>query len=205
MLKRASLDLLFYLGIPLVVWNYFRVELGDYYAILFGMVPALIYTVISFVIKREWNVTGVFFMSIIGLNFLFNVLSHNAEQELWNGVYMAIISTAFYLITLAFKRPIGLYFFVDYSFAKGIPREQSFSLYRSAENYRHIVRFTWFLVLREVVVGSVKSFLILEKGIEGFNTIQLTSSVLGYAFTGMTIYYVVYIIKNLKKGSPQDA
>lgn len=199
MIKRIILDVFFYLGVPLLVWNLFKEDLGEYHAILFGMLPAVIYTVVSFILKKEWNVTGVFFLSIISLNFLFNVLSENAEQELWNGVYMCGISIAFYVITILAKKPIGIYFFIDYAHAKGVPREDSSKLYRSSDNYHHFVKFTWFLVLREVVVGVVKSILILEKGVDGFNTIQITSSVLGYVFTGLTIVYVIYILKNIKK------
>lgn len=197
--KRIFLDAFFYLGVPLLMWNLFRENLGDYYAILYGMLPAVIYTIAMAVIKKEWNVTGLFFLSLISLNFIFNLLSKTAEQELWNGVYMSIISIAFYLLTILIKRPIGMYFFIDYAYAKGVPRKASKTLYRSAQNYHHFVKFTLFLILREVIVGGVKSFLIFDKGIEAFNTIQVTSSVLGYIFTGLTVVYVIYIIKKTKK------
>jgi len=198
MIKRVILDIFFYLGVPLLVWNIFKEDLGEYYAILFGMVPALVYTIIKFILKKEWNVTGIFFLSIISLNFIFNVLSENAEQELWNGVYMAVLSIVFYVITILAKSPIGIYFFIDYAHAKGVPRKNSSKLYRSPENYHHFVKFTLFLVLREAVIGVVKSILILEKGVQGFNTIQITSSVLSYVFTGLTIVYVIYILKQIK-------
>jgi hypothetical protein len=199
MSKRILLDAFFYLAVPLLMWNMFRESLGDYYTILYGMLPAVIYTIAMAVIKKEWNVTGIFFLSLISLNFVFNLISKTAEQELWNGVYMSIISIAFYLLTILIKKPIGMYFFIDYAYAKGVPRKASKALYRTTENYGHFVKFTLFLVLREVVVGGVKSFLIFNKGVEAFNTIQVTSSVLGYVFTGLTVLYVIYIIKRTKK------
>lgn len=199
MAKRIFLDAFFYLGVPLLIWNFFREDLGDYYAILYGMLPAVIYTIAMAVIKKEWNVTGIFFLSLISLNFVFNLISKTAVQELWNGVYMSIISIVFYMLTIRIKKPIGMYFFIDYAYAKGVPRKASKALYTSSENYGYFVQFTLFLVLREIVTGGVKSYLIFDKGVEAFNTIQLTSSIIGYIFTGLTVFYVIYIIKKTKK------
>jgi hypothetical protein len=199
MKKRIILDLFFYIGIPLLVWNFLRQYTGDYNAILFGMVPAVIYTIAMVIINKEWNVTGVFFLSIISLNWLFNLLSHTAEQELWNGVIMSVISVVFYVFTLLLRRPIGMYFFIDYAHAKGIPRKDSTLLYRSSQNFHHFVNFTLFLISREVIVGGVKSVMIDALGVEGFNSIQITTAVLNYVFTGFTVLYVIYILKKIKK------
>lgn len=198
MIKRVFLDLLFYLGIPLLLWNVFREDLGDYTTILVGMVPAVVYTVVMLIIKKEWNVTGIFFLSIISLNWILNLFSNTAEQELWNGVYMSVISIAFYALTLLVKRPIGMYFFVDYAHAKGVPRKESFAKYKSKENFHHFVNFTLFLGLREILQGGIKSYLIITKGVEGFNHIQIITTVLGYTFTAIMIFYVMYILKKIK-------
>jgi hypothetical protein len=125
-------------------------------------------------------------------------LSKTAEQELWNGVYMSVISFSFYVLTIVIKKPIGMYFFIDYAFAKGIPRKVSKELYSSSNNFHYFVEFTLFLMVREVVVGAIKSFLIFNKGVSAFNTIQITSSVLEYVFTGLTVFYVIYILKKIK-------
>ena len=93
---------------------------------------------------------------------------------------------------------IGMYFFIDYAFAKGIPRKVSKELYSSSNNFHYFVEFTLFLMVREVVVGAIKSFLIFNKGVSAFNTIQITSSVLEYVFTGLTVFYVIYILKKIK-------
>lgn len=199
MFKRILLDAFFYLAVPLITWNLFREDLGDYLTILMGMLPAVIYTIAMAILKKEWNVTGIFFLSIISMNFIFNLLSKSAEQELWNGVYMNIISIVFYLITIFIKKPIGMYFFIDYAFAKGIPREKSKVLYRKPKNYPYFVKLTILLTLREVVLVTVLSYIIIEKGVDGFNTFQATNSVLGYIFMGLTVLYVIYIAKNLEK------
>ena len=198
MKNKLLLDAFFYLGVPLLMWNLFRESLGDYHTILYGMLPAVIYTIVVAFINKEWNVTGIFFISIISMNFLFNLLSKTAEQELWNCVYMSVISFSFYVLTIVIKKPIGMYFFIDYAFAKGIPRKVSKELYSSSNNFHYFVEFTLFLMVREVVVGAIKSFLIFNKGVSAFNTIQITSSVLEYVFTGLTVFYVIYILKKIK-------
>lgn len=198
MIKRIFFDVFFYLAVPLIIWNLFRNDLGDYYTILFGMVPSVMYTITVFIIKKEWNVTGIFFLSLISMNMLFNILSDTAEQELWNSVYMGIISVIFYLLTIFVKKPIGMYFFIDYAHAKGVPREDSLKLYRENKNYPHFIKFTLFLILREVIVSIVKSILIVEKGVDGFNAIQITNAVLNYTFTGLTVVYVIHILRRIK-------
>ena len=197
--KKIFLDAFFYLVIPLLMWNLFRENFGDYLTILYGMLPAVIYTILVAITEKEWNVTGLFFLSLISLNFLFNLISKTAEQELWNGVYMCIISFVFYLFTILIKKPIGMYFFIDYAYAKGAPRSASKALYSSSENYHHFVNFTAFLVLSEIITGAVVSLLISDKGVSAFNTIQITSSVLGYVFNGLTVVYVIYILKRIKE------
>lgn len=204
MKKRVFLDLIFYLGIPLLAWNLCRESWGDYLTVLLGMLPAVIYTIVTFVKNREWNVTGIFFLSLIALNFIMNLLSHTALQELWNSVWMGCISIAFYLLTMVIKRPIGVYFFIDYAYARGVPREQSRALYCSPDHFHHFFKFTLFLCFRELVVIIVKSVMIKELGIEGFNTIQVTSTVFNYVFTAFMVAYIMYIVKQVSKGSQVD-
>lgn len=199
MRKRIILDMLIYLGIPLLAWNLGRSYWGDYLTILYGMVPAVIYTVVTFIWNREWNITGIFFLAIISLNFLMNLLSHSAEQELWNSVHLGILSIVFYSFTILIKRPIGMYFFIDYAYAKGIPRENSRALYSSPRFFHYFVKFTLFLCLRELIVIIVKSGMITRMGIGGFNTILITNTVLNYIFTAFMIMYIMYIVKQIAK------
>lgn len=199
MKRRIIMDLLFYLGIPMLAWNFCRESWGDYLTVLLGMLPAVIYTIVSFILNREWNVTGVFFLSIISLNFLMNLLSHTATQELWNSVWMGCISIIFYMFTILIKRPIGIYFFIDYAFAQGVPRGKSRALYRSPKHFYHFVNFTLFLCSRELVVIIVKSLMIKKMGVEGFNSIQIFSTALNYAFTALMVFYIIYIVKQISK------
>lgn len=197
MKRRVIMDLIFYLGIPMLAWNFCREFWGDYLTVLLGMLPAVIYTIVSFILNREWNVTGIFFLSIISLNFLMNLLSHTAIQELWNGVWMGCLSITFYGFTILITRPIGIYFFIDYAHARGVPREKSRALYCSPKHFHHFVNFTLFLCFRELFVIIVKSFMIKKMGVEGFNSIQLFSTTLNYAFTALMVFYIIYILKQI--------
>lgn len=205
MKKKIILDILFYLGIPLLFWNTMRTQLGDYHTILIGMIPAVIYTVVTVFSDKQLNVTGIFFMSWIVLTWFMNLASHTAIQELWNNVIVNGITGTFYLLTIAIKRPMGMYFFIDYAFARGIPRERTRKLYRLPENFHYFNEFTLFLLSREIVEIAVLSFLIEEYGVGGYNTIQITSSVISYVFLGLTVLYVIYIAKKIKKSPKVEA
>ena len=203
MKNRMLLDAFFYIGVPLIAWNFFREHWGDYYTILFGMVPGVIYTIVTFIVNKEWNITGIFFLSIISLNLVMNLFSSTAEEELWNAVWLGYASIVFYSITILIRKPIGIFFFIDYAYAKGKPRAESRALYRAPENFHHFIKFTLFLIAREIVVIVVKTTMINELGVEGFNSIQITTSVINYIFTGLTIFYVIYILKHIKKVEPE--
>jgi hypothetical protein len=95
MKKKITLDLFFYLAMPLLAWNLLRGHFSDYLLILLGLVPGLVYTLVTFVREREWSVSGVFFLAIISANLALNLLSTSAEQELWNPVWLSYASIAF--------------------------------------------------------------------------------------------------------------
>ncbi len=204
MKKKILMDIFFYLAVPLLAWNLLREMFSDYHVVLFGMVPAVIYTAVSFFRSREWNVTGMFFLGLITLNLAMNIESDTAEEILWNGVWMGYISIAFYVFTIAIKRPIGMYFFIDYAYSRGVPRERSAALYKAPENIHHFYKFTLFLILREVVVIVVKSSMIKTQGIEGFNQIQVTTTTINYAFTALMIYYIIRIIRQVTPPANAD-
>jgi len=207
MKRKIILDLFFYLAMPLLAWNLLRGHFSDYLLILIGLVPGLAYTVASFVAERQWSVSGVFFLVIISLNLALNLLSSTAEQELWNPVWLSCLSIAFYAFTMLIRRPLGIYFFIDYAHSKGVPRERSRAIYRHPRNLRHFYAFTGFLMLREAAVIVVKAPMIERLGVAGFNQIQLAGSAINYVFTGLMVVYIIYILKHIDHSVPpaQDA
>jgi hypothetical protein len=202
MKKKIALDLFFYLAVPLLAWNLLRGHFSDYLLILVGLVPGLAYTFAGFMLEREWSVSGVFFLTIICLNLAMNLLSSTAEEELWNPVWLSYLSIAFYAVTMLVRRPIGIYFFIDYAYSRGVPRDRSRALYRSKANFHYFYKFTAFLMLREAAAIVVKTGMIERLGVAGFNRIQLASSVINYAFTGLLVLFVIYILRHIDHTDP---
>lgn len=202
MKRKITLDLFFYLAMPLLAWNLLRGHYSDYVLILIGLVPGLAYTLVTFLREREWSVSGLFFLTIIGANLALNLLSSTAEQELWNPVWLSYASIAFYALTMLVGRPIGLYFFIDYAHSRGVPRERSRALYRSKDNFHYFYKFTAFLMLREVAAIVVKTAMIERLGVAGFNRIQLASSAINYAFTALMVMLVIYILRRIDHSAP---
>ena len=54
-----------HLAVPLLMWNLFRENLGDYHTILYGMLPAVIYTVVVAIIHKVWNLKGLTTLYVI--------------------------------------------------------------------------------------------------------------------------------------------
>jgi hypothetical protein len=54
-----------------------------------------------------------------------------------------------------------------------------------------------FLMLREVASIVVKTAMIERLGVAGFNRIQLASSVINYAFTGLMVLFIIYILRHI--------
>lgn len=195
--KRILLDLLVYLIIPLLCWNLFRGTISDYWLITIGLVPGLIYTIVTVAIEKEWSISGVFLLVMISLNLVVNLLSSTATQALWNPVWLSAATIVFYVLTMAAKRPFGIFFFIDYAHRMGMPRERAVKLYGHPANIGHFYKFTAFLMLREVVTILVRAVLLTIYGVDGYNQVSVGNSVVNYAFTGLTVVYVIYILKHM--------
>jgi hypothetical protein len=199
MKKKIILDILLYLGIPLLLWNYRHTfSLSDYYAIFLGLVPGLLYTILDFFRSKEFNVSGLFLMVVMVLNFIFNILSKNALQELWSGIYVSLILIVIYIVSMIARKPIGMFFFVDYAYAKGIPRKVSTERYSQKKYLPYFQWFTVFLATRELIVVVIKSIMIRNFGLQGFNTIQVVMNTISYAFVALTFLVVIRILKKIK-------
>lgn len=111
-------DIICYAVIPFFIWNYGRGILGDYYALLLSTVPGLIYTLYRFITERQLNLTGLFIISSLAISTTVNLLSSTAEDMLWNQVYVGIAFAMIFLLSIVIKKPLALYFAVDFVFLK---------------------------------------------------------------------------------------
>ncbi len=207
MKQKILLDLFAYCVIPLLGWNLLRGHVSDYALVSLCLIPGLLYTVATVVIQKEWSISGMFFLIIIVLNLVVNLLSSTAEEELWNPVWLSGAVTVFYIVTMLLKRPFGMFFFIDYAYAKGIPRAHSRSLYTHPRNIHYFYKFTTFLMLREIASIGIKAALLARYGVEGYNQLNVATSVINYAFTGLMVLYIIYIQRHIDYSvvAPQPA
>jgi len=104
MKKLMVLDLIFYMILPLLLWNYGREPFGDYYAMLLSTVPGFIYTVYRFLRERQLNISGLLIILSLFLSTIINLLSGSAENMLWNQVYFGYVYAALFLLSILFRK-----------------------------------------------------------------------------------------------------
>ena len=60
-------------------------------------------------------------MSLL-LGALVDLLSGSAIQMLWNSVWLGFVFTVVYLVSMLVRKPLALYFAVDFAYLQGFPR-----------------------------------------------------------------------------------
>jgi len=198
MKKKFLYEIILSIIIPLVIWNISRKQIGDYYAMLLTTLPGFIYTIWKFFRCRQFNVTGVFILITLILWRTLDIISHSAEGMLWNGVYINIMYSIFWIITIIIKKPMGMYFFVDYAYLKGYSREASKELFMQKKLFRYFQYFTGFLVIKDLEGAILKAWFIKEYGVSGFNKIIIYMNINGYIFAGMVLIIMLFIEKKIK-------
>ncbi|MGD6965391.1 VC0807 family protein [Rossellomorea vietnamensis] len=192
------LDLIFYGALPLLFWNVLRDVTGDYYAMLLSSVPAIFYTMYRFWEMKRVNVFGIYLISTLVIGTLIEVLAGSAIQLLWNNVYFSISMSLFFLITILLKKPITLYFGLDFAELQGYERQFSKKLYGQSRIFRVFQWITFVFALRSGVVAGVNAWLITEYGVEAFDKGILLKQAFSWLMTGVTVAGFLYIGKVIK-------
>ncbi len=109
---------------------------------------------------------------------------------------MCIISFSFYLFTILIKKTNWDVLFYRLCICKRGSKKLQLSVYVT-KMFSSIMSHAMSKLDSPVITGAVVSLLISDKGVAAFNTIQITSSVLGYVFNGLTVVYVIYILKRM--------
>ncbi|MBB4824730.1 hypothetical protein HNO89_001954 [Sporosarcina luteola] len=183
MKKVIVYDLLIYMAVPYFIWNYGREPLGDYAALLLSTVPGLLYTLFRFIHERQFNITGAFILVSLLIDTLVNLLSGSAERMLWNQVYLGYGYALLYLISILLKKPLGLYFGVDFAYMLGNPREPSKKLFFSKELFTWFQLVTLLLVIRGIVQNTFKFWLIDSYGVDGYGQMLIYLKISGGVFS----------------------
>jgi len=196
--KRTLLDLIVYLGIPLLIWNTCRPYMGDYFAMLLSTVPGILYTLYTFFREKQFSVTGVFILATMIIGIILDLYSKTAHQMLWNYVYLNIGLVIFWCLTMVTKRPMAMYFFIDYAFLHGIPKDHTRVVYRQMPFFRYFMLLTAFLAFRDFSDILLRIFLIHLYDVEGFNRIKVITQIWNTATTVMFIYGIILIVKKIQ-------
>lgn len=181
------LELIVYMALPYIIWTYGRDSIGDYYAMLLSTTPAIIYTIYRFVKDRQFNVFGIFIISSLTLGTVVDLLSGSAIQMLWNSVWLSYAFTAIYLISIIVRKPLGLYFAVDFMYLQGFPRENSKKLYFIKGNFKWYQIITGIFVLRGLFINTLTAWLITKHGVDAFMHLIFLRKALAIGF-GILIF-----------------
>lgn len=182
MKKMIVYDLLIYLAFPYFIWNYGHEPLGDYLALLLSTVPGLLYTLFRFINERQINITGTFILASLLLDTLVNLLSGSAERMLWSQVYLGYGYALLYLSSILLKKPLGLYFGVDFAYMLGHPRELSKKLFFSKELFNWFQLVTLLVVIRGIVQNSLKAWLLDAYGVDSYGHMLIFLKISGGTF-----------------------
>ncbi len=196
--KRTLLDLVVYLGVPLFIWNTCQSSLGDYLAMLLSTFPGILYTLYTFFKEKQYSVTGMFILASMLISCMLNLDSRTAHQVLWNYVYLNIGLVTFWCITILARRPMALYFFIDYAYLHGVPKERTRVLYREMPYFRYFLFLTIFLAARDFINIMLRIFLIRHYDVAGYNKISVITQVWSTLTTVMFIYGIFLIIRKIQ-------
>jgi hypothetical protein len=190
MMKRLLSDIIFYLAIPLVIWNLGRDKIGTYYAMILSGAPGFVYIMYGLIKERNYSVTGIFILISIIVGRIGDLLARSPDGVLWNGVYISFVFVAFYVITILIKRPMGLYIFVDYAYSQGFSREESESFLKRKEWFKYLQLLTILFAISGLEGVLLKIWLINKFGVDGFNALSIILSINGYVLWGVQVLFL---------------
>ncbi len=188
-------DVVFYLIFPIVIWNIGRDLAGDYYAMLISSVPGIIYSLFRFYLIKKINLFGVFILGNLLAGTLIDVLSGSALNLLWNNVYYSYFLGSLFLVTILFHRPIALYFALDFVELQGEDRIRMKETFYQKRILNIFKLITLGFALRDLLLATIKMWLILSYGVESFDKGILLRQVLSWSLTGLSIYGFIYVSK----------
>ena len=187
------LELLFYIALPYIIWNYGRDPFGDYVAMLFSTIPGFIYTIYRFVLDKQFNITGLFILGSLVLGTTIDLLSGSAEQLIWNRVYLSLFYTFLYFVALIIKRPFSLFFAVDFAYLQGHDRKESRTLFNQKGIFRWFQWIQVVFIIRGLFMAGLTVFLLKKYGIDSYGNMLIYKQVAGWVFSALIMGMFFYI------------
>ncbi len=186
-------ELIFYAVLPYVLWNFGREPLGDYTAMLISTIPGIGYAIYRFILDKQFNITGLLILSSLALGTTVDLLSGSVEQMIWNGVYLSLFYTFLYIVTLLIKRPLSLYFAVDFAYLQGYARMDSRALFFQKGIFKWFQFIQVIFIIRGLFMAGLTVYLLQKYGIDGYGGMLIYKQLAGWAFSIFIIGMFFYI------------
>lgn len=186
-------ELIFYAVLPYVLWNFGREPLDDYTAMLISTIPGIGYAIYRFILDKQFNIMGLFILSSLALGTMVDLLSGSAEQMIWNGVYLSLFYTFLYIFTLMIKRPLSLYFAVDFAYLQGYARIDSRALFFQKGIFKWFQFIQVIFIIRGLFMAGLTVYLLKKYGIDGYGGMLIFKQLAGWAFSIFIIGMFFYI------------
>ncbi|GGB50775.1 hypothetical protein F3157_17130 [Virgibacillus dakarensis] len=193
------LDIVCYAAIPYLLWAHGRDIFGDYLALLLSTVPGFIYTVYRFIKERQFNIAGLSIIGSLVISTTVNLLSATAESMLWNQVYLGFGYAAFFLLSMAIRKPLALYFAVDWAYLQGYRRKDSLALYNTKGIFVWYQLLTLVFVFRCVFQNSLKAWLIQAYGVDAYGQLLIYMNISGFIFSGIIFAGFIFVGVKINK------
>ena len=187
-------DIIFYLVIPLVLWEFGRPMIGDYLCMVLSSIPGVIYGTLRFISSGFLNFSSIYLILNMAAGTLTDLFSKTASHLLWNNIYYSIILTMIFLGSSLIKRPLFLYFSLDLLTSQGNDRKLTKELFFQREILTLLNRVTLIFGLGELLYSLIMAKLVKLYGVEAFETGILMEQALNLLFSVISItgLYILY-------------
>jgi hypothetical protein len=116
------LDVVFFLALPLLMWETTRNILGDFQTILYSSFTGVIYSLYRYYKMKEINFTCLFMIINLLAGTLLDVFSGSAIRLLWNSSLYSLGLSFIYIVSVLLNKPLFLLFAFDIMIMEGQDR-----------------------------------------------------------------------------------
>lgn len=191
------LDLLFYLALPLLIWNYGRLYMGDYTAILVSSSVGILYSIYRFYTMKKVSFTGMYILISLLIKIFIEFFAGSALQLLWNHIYYDFVTALFFLVTIVIKKPASLYLTLDIVELQGNDRALMKDLFYRGRIFSVFNVITLVFCFRELVLAVTRIILVGRFGVDAYDEGIIYQQVISWIFTIIAGVGFIYVYKLL--------
>ncbi|MED4876398.1 hypothetical protein P9711_01430 [Anoxybacillus geothermalis] len=160
----------------------------------FGL-GSFIYVFYRYWLIRKVQWFGTFLIVNLAVSTLLNIFAGSALQMLWNDVWYSIVLSVFFLVTVVVKRPLLLYFSLDFVEMQGAPRSVMKRRFLERDVFSLFQWITVGFALRDGLLAAIKAYLIVRYDVEAFDRAIVIREGIGWGITILCMLGFVRISK----------